>query len=87
MQRLFEGRDPEDTLRVWVMQYGVPRSLYVDWKTVYHTAPTEQQKQEGIVPMSQFGRMCEKLGIELIGANSPQAKGRVNAATARTRID
>ncbi len=27
--------------------------------------------------ISQLGRMCQKLGIELIGANSPQAKGRV----------
>ena len=27
--------------------------------------------------MTQFGRMCAKLGITLIAANSPQAKGRV----------
>jgi transposase len=66
-----------DTLRAWVYQYGVPRALYVDWKTVYHHEPTRRQKEEGIVPISQFGRMCKKLGIELIGANSPQAKGRV----------
>ena len=66
-----------ETLRAWVQQYGVPRALYVDWKTVYHHEPTARQKQEGIVPISQFGRMCEKLGIEMIGANSPQAKGRV----------
>ena len=66
-----------DTLRAWVSKYGVPRALYVDWKTVYHHVPTERQKQEGIVPVSQFGGMCNKLGIELIGANSPQAKGRV----------
>jgi transposase len=66
-----------DTLRAWVMKYGIPRALYVDWKSVYQSAPTARQKQEGIVPISQFGRMCQKLGIELIGANSPQAKGRV----------
>jgi hypothetical protein len=66
-----------DTLRAWVEEYGVPRALYVDWKSVYQSAPTERQKREGIVPVSQFGRMCQKLGIELIGANSPQAKGRV----------
>jgi hypothetical protein len=66
-----------DTLRAWVKEYGIPRALYVDWKTVYHHQPTARQQQEGIVPVSQFGRMCEKLGIELIGANSPQAKGRV----------
>jgi len=66
-----------DTLRQWVVEYGIPRALYVDWKSVYHQAPTRRQKEEGIVPISQFGRMCQKLGIELIGANSPQAKGRV----------
>jgi transposase len=66
-----------EALRGWVEEYGIPRALYVDWKTVYHHAPTERQKQEGIVPISQFGRMCQKLGIQLIGANSPQAKGRV----------
>jgi transposase len=66
-----------DTFRAWVMEYGIPQALYVDWKTVYHQAPTARQKQEGIIPISQFGRMCQKLGTELIGANSPQAKGRV----------
>ena len=66
-----------DTLRAWVAQYGIPRALYVDWKSVYHSAPTARQKQEGIVPISQFGRMCQKLGIQLIGANSAQAKGLV----------
>jgi len=65
------------TLRAWVEKYGIPRALYVDWKNVYHHQPTERQKREGEVPLSQFQRMCQKLGIELIGANSPQAKGRV----------
>jgi hypothetical protein len=66
-----------DTLRAWVEKYGIPRALYVDWKTVYLVQPSERQKREGVVPMSQFGGMCAKLGIELIGANSAQAKGRV----------
>lgn len=66
-----------DTLRAWVAAYGVPSALYVDWKNVYHHPATAKQKEQGIEPISQFGRMCRKLGIELIGANSPQAKGRV----------
>jgi transposase len=66
-----------DTLRAWVEKYGIPRALYVDWKTVYLVQPSERQKREGIVPVSQVGRMCAKLGIEIIGANSAQAKGRV----------
>lgn len=66
-----------DALRAWVTAYGVPRALYLDWKNVYHYAATAKQKEQGIEPITQFGRMCRKLGIELIGANSPQAKGRV----------
>lgn len=66
-----------DALRAWVTRYGVPRALYLDWKNVYHYAATAKQKEQGIEPITQFGRMCRKLGIELIGANSPQAKGRV----------
>jgi hypothetical protein len=31
----------------------------------------------GEVPVTQFGRMCQKLGIRIIAASSPQAKGRV----------
>ena len=66
-----------DTLRAWIEKYGIPRALYVDWKSVYLVKATERHKQEGIEPISQFGRMCAKLGIELIGAGSAQAKGRV----------
>lgn len=66
-----------DTLRAWVEKYGIPGALYVDWKTVYLVQATERQKQEGVNPISQFGNMCGKLGIRLIGANSAQAKGRV----------
>jgi transposase len=66
-----------DALRAWVTTYGIPCALYVDWKNVYHHVATAKQKERGIEPVSQFGRMCRKLGIELIGANSAQAKGRV----------
>jgi len=30
--------------------------------------------------VTQFGRMCAKLGIRIIAASSPQAKGRVERA-------
>jgi hypothetical protein len=66
-----------DMLRAWIEQYGVPRRLYTDWKTVYLREPTEEEKLSGKAPLTQFGRMCARLGIEIIGASSPQAKGRV----------
>jgi len=64
-------------LQRWIARYGVPRALYTDWKNLYLRAPTTNERARGDVPLTQFGRMCTKLGILLIGAASPQAKGRV----------
>ena len=64
-------------LQTWIAAYGVPRALYTDWKNVYQRAPTTNELARGEAPVTQCGRMCEKLGILLIGAASPQAKGRV----------
>ncbi len=64
-------------LQLWISEYGVPRALYTDWKNVYKRAATGKEQREGIIPHTQFGRMCTKLGIHIIAANTPQAKGRV----------
>src|SRR5450432_2775283 len=64
-------------LRSWIEQHGVPRALYTDWKNVYKREPTERERLQGKAPTTQFGRMCERLEIRIIAANSPQAKGRV----------
>src|SRR6266849_9533505 len=64
-------------LRAWIGRYGVPLALYVDWKNLYKRGATPQEQLRGEEPITQFGRMCAKLGIELIAASSPQAKGRV----------
>jgi transposase len=66
-----------ELLQAWIMAYGVPAALYADWKNVYQRAPTNNELARGETPLTQFGRMCTKLGITLIGAASPQAKGRV----------
>jgi hypothetical protein len=75
-------------LRAWIETYGVPRALYTDWKNVYKRKPTEQESVAGRVPVTQFGRMCARLGIDIIAANSPQAKGRVerNHGTHQDRL-
>jgi hypothetical protein len=64
-------------LRAWIERYGVPHLLYVDWKNLYQRGATAKERLRGEEPVTQFGRMCAKLGIRLIAANSPQAKGRV----------
>src|SRR5713101_5366264 len=66
-----------DALRAWIERYGVPQSVYVDWKNLYKRPATVKEQLRGEEPVTQFGRMCAKLGIEVIAASSPQAKGRV----------
>ena len=75
-------------LRLWIEQYGIPRALYTDWNNVYVRPANEREKREGAEPLTQFGRMCSKLGIEIIPARSPQAKGRVerNHGTHQDRL-
>ena len=66
-------------LWAWIERYGIPKALYVDRKNVYLTdrVPTLEEELSGEVPMTQFGKACKKLDIEVIPAYSPQAKGRV----------
>jgi transposase len=75
-------------LLAWIEHYGVPQALYVDWKNLYKRAPTAREQLRGEEPLTQFGRMCEKLGIRIIAAGSPQAKGRVerNHGTHQDRL-
>jgi len=77
-----------DVLRAWVEEHGVPLALYADWKNVYQREPTEAERLAGEAPLTQFGRMCQELGTEIIPANSPQAKGRVerNHGTQQDRL-
>lgn len=64
-------------LRGWIAAYGIPMALYTDWKNVYVRKPTATELTAGDAPVTQFGRMCATLGIQIIAASSPQAKGRV----------
>jgi len=75
-------------LRRWIEAYGVPLALYTDWKNVYVREPTAEEQVTGAVPLTQFGRMCAALGMQIIAANSPQATGRVerNHGTHQDRL-
>jgi transposase len=63
----------------WVRKYGLPLSLYVDRDSIYRCERVGSVEEQiaGKEPQTQFGRAMEQLGVELILANSPQAKGRV----------
>jgi transposase-like protein len=66
-------------LRRWIEKYGIPKALYTDKKNVFVTdrTPTIKEQLAGIEPKTAFAVACDKLGIEIITAHSPQAKGRV----------
>jgi len=68
-----------DVFEVWARQHGVPRALYVDRDSIYRCEGLASVADQlaGKERQTQFGRAMEQLGVELILANSPQAKGRV----------
>jgi transposase len=75
-------------LRAWIERYGIPQALYTDWKNVYVRPPNADERVTGAEPLTQFGRMCATLGIRIIPASSPQAKGRIerNHGTQQDRL-
>ena len=68
-----------DVLEGWVRQHGLPASLYVDRDSIYRCEGVASIAEQlaGQEPQTQFGRAMAALGVELILAHSPQAKGRV----------
>jgi hypothetical protein len=66
-------------LKIWIGRYGIPESLYCDKKNAF--VLTREPTDAGILagnlkPKSHFGRACDRLGIEVIAANSPRTKVR-----------
>lgn len=59
--------------------YGLPQSVYVDKHTIYRSPGPRryENRQVASVMRSQFERALSQLGVRVIHANSPQAKGRV----------
>ena len=73
-----------ETLRQTLEKYGIPLDLYTDKASLFfvNTKKSENwtldEKLAGkTLGKTQFGRIADKLGIQLIAAHSPQAKGRV----------
>jgi len=76
----YEGTLPAmDSFQRYVTRYGIPLAVYADKHTTYQSSaqPTVEEQLAGVEPLSQFGRALSELGVELIPAHSPQAKGRI----------
>jgi hypothetical protein len=68
-----------DIFERYARQYGLPGALYPDRDSIYictREARIDEDLQ-GIGPETQFARAMRELGVGLIPAYSPQAKGRV----------
>lgn len=60
-------------MRTYIEKYGIPQVVYSDHGSAYKV---NVGNHEGI-KQTQLGRALAELGIDLIFANSPQAKGRI----------
>lgn len=77
----YEGTIPAmDCFKGYIKQYGIPQSVYLDrhstYKATVHYQTIEDQLEDRQL-MSQFERSLQELGVTVIHAYSPQAKGRV----------
>lgn len=77
--------DAEDTVTLmrltgtYLKTHGRPLAFYVDKDSIYKTnrKATVHEELHDLYPITQFTRAMEELGIQVICADSPQAKGRV----------
>jgi len=71
-----------EVMRQCILNRGVPLSLYSDKHTIFRSPKREALTLEDMlqgkdVPLTQFGRAMDELGVNIIYAKSAPAKGRV----------
>jgi len=77
----YEGTIPAmDSFKRYIRRYGVPQSVYLDRHSTYKATvhyQTIEDQLENRQSMSHFEKSLRELGVQVIHAYSPQAKGRV----------
>lgn len=76
----YEGTIPAlDSFHRYVRRCGLPLAVYTDQHTTYkaRSTPTLAEQLAGRAAQSQFERSLAELGVAVLHAHSPQAKGRV----------
>ncbi len=76
----YEGTLPAmDGFKRYIKLYGLPQSVYLDRHSTYKATARQTIEEElgDIQPMSHFEKSLAALGVKVIHAYSPQAKGRV----------
>lgn len=68
-----------DSFKRYMAKYGIPFSFYVDKHSAYKTTrqPNLEEDLRGEFAKTQFARALKELGVKVIFAHSPQAKGRI----------
>lgn len=66
-----------EATREYIERHGKPVAFYSDQHSVFRNSRASAARRDG---MTHFGRALDALNIEIICANSPQAKGRVERA-------
>ncbi len=71
-----------EAMKSYIKKYGIPLALYSDKHSIFKINRKELNSKEidETKGLTQFGRGVKELGIELINAKTPQAKGRVERA-------
>ena len=72
-----------EATRAYLQRHGKPVAFYSDKHSVFRVNRKDAAGGDG---MTQFGRALDQLNIDIICANAPQAKGRVERANS-TRQD
>ena len=76
----YEGTIPAlDSLRRYFKRYGLPMSVYLDKHSTYKSPgkPSIEEELKGDEALSEVERALKELGVTVIHADSPQAKGRI----------
>lgn len=76
----YEGTLPAmDSFKRYIKKYGIPASIYLDKHPTYKSTKKQTIEEElnNAEPLSQFSRAAKELGVDVIYADSPQAKGRI----------
>ena len=71
-----------ETMRQCCIDFGVPQTVYSDNHTIFRSPKTGKLSVDELIAgktvhLTQFGRSMHELGVDIIFAKTPQAKGRV----------
>lgn len=71
-----------EMMRQCCLDFGVPQTIYSDNHTIFRSPKTDRLTVEEMIAgktvnLTQFGRAMHELGIDMIFAKTPQAKGRI----------